>query len=148
MTWTLCEIGIINRFRVLWIINVLNLRLLVLWHCESRGIVSFWKMKWSRGVIWIRILEIMWKLWWCLSCSGFETHCGEYIRARLKLCPLACFWWFVFSDFKSVFVRILEYLRDCVKLCQCFEIVYDYDHFELPWRFHNFRVFDNFKASL
>ena len=47
-----------------------------------------------------------------------------------------------------MFVRILEYLRDCVKLCQRFEVVYDYDPFELPRRFYSFRVFDNFKASL
>ena len=47
-----------------------------------------------------------------------------------------------------MFVRILEYLRDRVKLCQRFEVVYDYDPFELPRRFHNFRVFEGFKASL
>ena len=54
----------------------------------------------------------------------------------------------VFQMQSSMFVRILEYLRDCVKLCQRFEVVYVYDHLELTRRFHNFVVFDNFKASL
>ena len=54
----------------------------------------------------------------------------------------------VFQMYSSMFVHILEYLHDCVELCQDLKVVYVYDHFELPRRFHNFRVFDNFKASL
>ena len=54
----------------------------------------------------------------------------------------------VFQMYSSVFVPILEYLHNCVELCQDLEVVYVYDHLELTRRFHNFVVFDNFKASL
>ena len=46
----------------------------------------------------------------------------------------------VFQMYSSMFVHILEYLHDCVELCQDLKVVYVYDHFELPRRFHNFSL--------